>query len=116
MKLPLEDNQLPPDQRLEPGAATTMHGLEPTPPSPDSGPGESLEPEDTDAVTGVRLALMLGPLTLASFLIFLDSSIVSTVDALILRSLPSSLSDFTAAGYPKNHRRVSFSSRCRMVR
>lgn len=53
-----------------------------TPPQtadPEVRPEKSLTAEHTEPVTGIKLKLMLLSLTLASLLIFLDTSIVSTV-------------------------------------
>ncbi|KAI8949275.1 major facilitator superfamily domain-containing protein [Xylaria longipes] len=77
-----QDIQRPPDSDRELPLSepeTTMHDSEKTPsPSPDSVPQEPPKPDDPEPVSGAHLAFMLGSLTLASFLIFLDTSIVST--------------------------------------
>ncbi|KAI0120154.1 major facilitator superfamily domain-containing protein [Nemania sp. FL0031] len=77
------ESQVPPTRYQEPSLSeqeTITHASDQvvSSSSPDSAPQELSKPNGPDPVTGTRLALMLGSLTLASFLIFVDTSIVST--------------------------------------
>lgn len=91
------------------------------PPADPSADDLKAEPSNEDAseqVTGIRLVAMLVSLTLACFLILLDTSIVSTVgSARLLRCSKRYYANGTfLSGDPKDHGRVPFSFRRRLVR
>jgi hypothetical protein len=76
---------------------------------------EAQEPTKTECeyITGVKLWLATVAVTLVSFLMMFDLSIIVTVSIHNPRYALHML--INMAGYPSNHNRLSFTRRCRLV-
>lgn len=69
--------------------------------------------DNTEPVTGLTFTLLLMSLTVASLLVFLDTSVVSTVRMLAIKMATDSIVDLltcSSIGSPTNYGRVPISS------